>query len=169
MKMDAEENLVKALVASDQAGSKPWPRYVRVKIENCGSYTFNPWNRRVAKRLLAWLLQIPPLLLDNFAPGHLARWTKRGRRIRPYDDLAEKLVQLAREAALGMPLAEFQLYGEADHLCTVLEYLVGCPKIQSGRREIFLKPSGLFQKQAPALSLARFAVNHALFLPEPEL
>ena len=167
--MHAEGSLVKASVASGQAGSKPWPRYVRVKIENCGSHTFDPWNRRVAKRLLAWILQIPSLLLDSFAPGRLADWTRRGRRIRPYDDLAEKFVQLAREAALGMPLAEFQLYGEADHLCTVLEHLIACQKIESGRREIYLEPSGLFQKQAPSLLQARCAVDHALFLSKPEL
>lgn len=158
-----EENPVRVFVTG---GLEDHPRHVQVEIENCGSYTFEPWDRLSAKRLLNWLLKIPSLLLCNFQQRRFAFWTSR--RFARYQDLAGRFVQLARESALQMPLAQFQLYGEAEHLCAVLEHLVACRKIDQGRKEIYLPHSVRFREQARALPLARCAVNHALYLSDPD-
>lgn len=120
-------------------------RRIDVKIEDFLHYTFHPFRRGAALKLRSWLFEIPELVLTRFPRDKLQNWTCRGRRISGCNGPVQGLVQLAREAALGMPLADFQLFGEAEYLCALLECLLEIP-LETGRSRLLIFDRGALRR-----------------------
>lgn len=108
---------------------------IDVKVEDFLRYTFRPYGRGAALKLRSWLFEIPELLWTRFPRNKLQNWICRGRRIPGCDGPVQRLVEIAREATLGMPLADFQLFGEAEYLYALLECLLEI-QLETGRSRL---------------------------------
>jgi len=86
-------------------------------------YRLEPLDASHCRELQTWLANVPAVILCKGSAVVCETWESRGGNLK-YCYLVDLFVRLAVEVSQSEPLADFQLFFEAENLHSVLEYLI---------------------------------------------